>query len=292
LYKFKKNDPNRIRVVCKDEGCKWFVFASWLADHKTFKIKSLLDEHTCVMSFKNKFVSSKFIAEKYVGQWRENPDWNFAGMAERLRSDTNVDASKWQYYRARSAAREIIQGNVKEQYSKLWEYGAEIRRMNPNSSVIMKCSTEAGGAKPRFQRLYMCLGALKQGWKEGCRPILGLDGCFIKGHHTGQLLTAIGVDPNNQMYPVAYALVESECRETWLWFLELLGVDLEINNSHGIVWITDKQKGLIDAIRELFPHSEHRYCVKHFYNNFKASHKGLMLKQLLWGAAKSTTKQG
>ncbi|KAK1587371.1 hypothetical protein Q3G72_012209 [Acer saccharum] len=246
VVKFKKNDPNRIRVVCKDEGC----------------------------------------------QWRENPDWNFAGMAKRLRSDTNVDASKWQYYRARSAAREIIQGSVKEQYSKLWEYGAEILRMNPNNSVIMKCSTAAGGAKPRFQRLYMCLGALKQGWKEGCRPILGLDGCFIKGHHTGQLLTAIGVDPNNQMYPVAYALVESECRETWLWFLELLGVDLEINNSHGIVCITDKQKGLIDAIRELFPHSEHRYCVKHFYNNFKASHKGLLLKQLLWGAAKSTTKQG
>ena len=153
-------------VVCNDEGCKWFVFASWLSDHKTFKIKSLLDDHTCVMSFKNKFVSSKFIAEKYLGQWRENPDWNFAGMAERLRSDTNVDASKWQYYRARSAAREIIQGSVKEQYSKLWEYGAEIRRMNPNSSVIMKCSTIAGDAKPRFQRLYMCLGALKQGWKE------------------------------------------------------------------------------------------------------------------------------
>ena len=97
VVKFKKNDPNRIMVVCKDEGCKWFIFASWLSDHKTFKIKSLLDDHTCVMSFKNKFVSSKFIAEKYVGQWRENPDWNFAGMAERLRSDTNVDASKWQY---------------------------------------------------------------------------------------------------------------------------------------------------------------------------------------------------
>ncbi|KAK3185127.1 hypothetical protein Dsin_032413 [Dipteronia sinensis] len=159
-------------------------------------------------------------------------------------------------------------------------------------SVIIKCSTAAGGANPRFQRLYICLGALKKGWKEGCRPILGLDGFFIKGHHMQQLLTAIGVDPNNLMYPVAYALMDSECRETWLWFLELLGVELELKNSHGIVWITDKQKGLIDAIRELFPHSGHQFCVNHFYNNFKASHRGLMLKQLLWGAAKSTTKQG
>ncbi|KAK2638066.1 hypothetical protein Ddye_025861 [Dipteronia dyeriana] len=122
--------------------------------------------------------------------------------------------------------------------------------------------------------------------------ILGLDGCFIKGHHVRHLLIAIGVDPENQMYLVAYALVESECRETWLWFLELLGIDLELNNSYGIVWIIDKQKGLTYAIRELFPHFEHRLCVKHFYNNFKASHKGLMLKQLLWGATKCKTKQG
>ncbi|KAK2654205.1 hypothetical protein Ddye_014061 [Dipteronia dyeriana] len=74
--------------------------------------------------------------------------------------------------------------------------------------------------------------------------------------------------------------------------MELLGEDLELNNSHVIVWITDKQKGLIDSIRELFPHSEHWFYLKHFFNNFKASHKGLMLKNLLWGATKSTTKQG
>ncbi|KAK3212642.1 hypothetical protein Dsin_017348 [Dipteronia sinensis] len=86
-------------------------------------------------------------------------------MAEQLRNDTNVDASKWQYYRAKSVAREMIQGSVKEQYSKLWEYCAKIKRMNPDSSVIIKCSTSASGANPRFQRLYICLGALKKGWK-------------------------------------------------------------------------------------------------------------------------------
>jgi len=56
--KFSKNDPNRVRAICKAEGCKWFVFASWLSDHKMFKVKSLQDEHTCAMVFKNKFVTS------------------------------------------------------------------------------------------------------------------------------------------------------------------------------------------------------------------------------------------
>ncbi|KAK1562586.1 hypothetical protein Q3G72_014496 [Acer saccharum] len=68
LVKFKKNDRDGIMAVCKAECCEWFVFAPWLGDHKTFKIKSLNDKHTCAMSFKNRFVSLKHIAEKYVGQ--------------------------------------------------------------------------------------------------------------------------------------------------------------------------------------------------------------------------------
>ncbi|KAI9161413.1 hypothetical protein LWI28_017109 [Acer negundo] len=36
---------------------------------------------------------------------------------------------------------------------------------------------------------------------------------------------------------------------------------------------------------------EHRFCVKHMYNNFKAQYKGLVLKQILWGAVKATTEQ-
>ncbi|KAI9200086.1 hypothetical protein LWI28_002481 [Acer negundo] len=157
---------------------------------------------------------------------------------------------------------------------------------------MIKCTEGHGDENPRFERLYMCLAALKKGWRKGCRPILGLDGCFIKGYHTGQLLIAIGVDPNNQMYLVAYALVESECKNKWSWFLKHLTDDLGLNNSYGIVWITDKQKMLIDVITEQFLNSEHRFCVKHFYNNLKTEHKGLLLKQILWGAAKSTIEHG
>ena len=59
------------------------------------------------------------------------------------------------------------------------------------------------------------MGALKKGWKEGFRALIGLYGCFTKGYHTRKILTAIAVDPNNQMLPVAYALVESKYKDTW-----------------------------------------------------------------------------
>ena len=47
-------------------------------------------------------------------------------------------------------------------------------------------------------------------------------------------------------------------------------------------------KGFIPAIKTLFPTVEHRYCVKHIYNNFKVDHKGLELKDALWRCVTAT----
>nr|XP_023898952.1 uncharacterized protein LOC112010817 [Quercus suber] len=60
-------------------------------------------------------------------------------------------------------------------------------------------------------------------------------------------------------------------------FLDDIGNPKQLN----LVFITDRQKGLIPAIETLFPTCEHRYYVKHIYNNFKVDHKGLELKDTL-----------
>ncbi|KAL4360690.1 hypothetical protein GQ457_04G026090 [Hibiscus cannabinus] len=49
-----------------------------------------------------------------------------------------------------------------------------------------------------------------------------------------------------------------------------------------------KKEGLKEALAEYFPYSEHRFCVRHLYNNFKGKHKGKALKDSFWKAATST----
>lgn len=78
--------------------------------------------------------------------------------------------------------------------------------------------------------------------KPGCRPIIGLDGCHLKGPFGGQLLSAVGTDSNDGMYPIAWAVVETEDTSSWTWFLELLVQDLGVENSHHWTFISDKQK--------------------------------------------------
>nr|XP_023873651.1 uncharacterized protein LOC111986249 [Quercus suber] len=93
-------------------------------------------------------------------------------------------------------------------------------------------------------------------------PIIGLDGCHLKGRFGGQIPSAIARDANDNIIPVAFAVVEQENKDSW---------------------------GLIPAIEMLFPTCEHRYCMKHIYNNFKIDHKGLELKDALWRCVGATT---
>jgi len=47
-------------------------------------------------------------------------------------------------------------------------------------------------------------------------------------------------------------------------------------------------QGLLPAIVELLPQVDHRYCVRHLYNNFRKQYPGKKLKELMWRAAKAT----
>lgn len=108
------------------------------------------------------------------------------------------------------------------------------------------------------------------GFKAGCRKVIGLDGCFFKGACQGELLAAIGRDANNQMYPVAWAVVEQETRENWEWFLEFLMKDLEINDDGaGWVFISDQQKVTSSFLPYsiLFYHILSIQCLHHSYHN-------------------------
>lgn len=88
-------------------------------------------------------------------------------------------------------------------------------------------------------------------------------------------MAAIGIDGDSGMYRISYFVVDFQCTATRSWFLEYLTEDLEIASSHTITWITNKQKGLVEAVLTDFPNVEHRFCVKHLYNNFKVEYKGL-----------------
>ena len=149
-----------------------------------------------------------------------------------VKEDLGFGINRMKAWRAKMLAMRRVDGDEKDQYGKLQSYGLEIMKTNPGSTV--KLWLDFGV----FKGIYVCLAPLKNAFKSRCRPLISVDGCWLKG----QLLSAVAIDPNDCIFPLAYAVVQVENRETWTWFLDLLGQDLEIQNSHHMAFMSDRQK--------------------------------------------------
>jgi hypothetical protein len=62
------------------------------------------------------------------------------------------------------------------------------------------------------------------------------------------------------------------------------------NPADALVFLSDRQKGLIEAVDRLFPGSPHAYCLRHLYDNLHKQFKHSSLKTLLWEAARAGTE--
>lgn len=94
----------------------------------------------------------------------------------------------------------------------------------------------------------MCYAVLRDTWLDSCRPIFGIDGCFLKNPTKGQLLAAVGRDANNHIYPLAWAVVNVENKDNWIWFLQKLKKDLDMRNGDGFTLVSDRQKVSFDSL--------------------------------------------
>ena len=116
----------------------------------------------------------------------------------------------------------------------------------------------------------------------------GIDGCFLKTMAKGQLLAAVGRDANNQIYPLAWAVVHKENTDTWVWFLQKLKKDLKLGNGDGFTLVSDRQKGLLIAVDEELPSIEHRMCARHIYGNLRKIYPNKpQMKKLFWSVVES-----
>jgi transposase-like protein len=122
---------------------------------------------------------------------------------------------------------------------------------------------------------------------------VGIDGTHLKGKFLGALLTATTVDGEGSLFPLCFAVVDAENRENWTRFMiklrNLLAVERE---SRNLTFLSDRQKGLIVAIEEVFPAAPHTHCMRHLAENFRRKFKTPVLVPVLWRAAYSTTENG
>lgn len=258
-YYFLHNSNTRVSVYCaKRCGCLWKhgrimqcvcgsknkcrfkVHCRKLKNELSWQIKSLRLTHICEHQTKNPKCTSQYLAERYLEDWRDDPTWKIKAFIKRVRRELGIEVGYYKAYYARVRALKMIFGDATLEYARVWDYAATVIKYNPGSTCVVKVDSQEG-EQPLFQRLYVCFQSCKEGFISGCRPILGVDGAHLKGPYPGILLTAVGKDGNNNIFPVAWAVVEVENSETWAWFLELVRADIA-SVAESVTWVHEQDE--------------------------------------------------
>jgi len=81
-------------------------------------------------------------------------------------------------------------------------------------------------------------------------------GSFLKWKLKGEILAAVGRDVDNIIYLIAWAVVRVEDNESWAWFVDHLKKGLGLALGGDLTVISDKQKGLLNAVKDMFPQAQ------------------------------------
>jgi hypothetical protein len=164
----------------------------------------------------------------------------------------------------RKIAMKELFGSWEKSFQMLYNWRADVPKHSPNN--VIEIDIQMVDGKVHFHRFFCALSPCIEGFLEGCRPYLSIDSTALNGRWCGHLAATTALYGHNWMYPVAFGFIDGETTDNWKWFMNEL--HKIIGDLPVLAICTDACKGLEKAVKNVFPHAEHRECFRHLMQNF------------------------
>ncbi|KAF6142892.1 hypothetical protein GIB67_022771 [Kingdonia uniflora] len=161
-----------------------------------------------------------------------------------------------------------MRGSFEHAYQLLTSYFTEVRLVNPD--FVFDIQTTSCKDK-RFTRCFWCFGPPKKTYKL-LRPVVVIDGTFLKWRYRGTLLIFIAIDPSNHIFLLVLSIIDLETTESWTYFLEMFRFNFHDYDTRFVV-ISDRNPKIINVVPKVFPFAIHTFCAFHISNSSKATLK-------------------
>ncbi|KAL9679318.1 hypothetical protein QQ045_017176 [Rhodiola kirilowii] len=163
-----------------------------------------------------------------------------------MRDKYGYNISYMKAWKSRQKALLHIFGDWEESFEKLMAYMDMIKESNPGSIVYWDNSTLESG-KVIVNWVFWSFAPAISGFVH-CRPVISINATHLIGKWKGVLMIAAGLDAENQIPPLAYALVESENNESWKWFMTCIRSG--VTQRDGLCIISDRHIGIMRVMKE------------------------------------------
>lgn len=283
----KKSCEKEYLIACLDKNCSWMMRASRNGQTSQFIIRKLVDSHTCDLELRFKdqrqataTVIADIIKNKYTNI---KTKYTVADIIRDMKHDYKVQLKYGKAWRSKEKAEEIVRGNANESYAQLVSYMYMLHHKNPGSNVCCKV-----GENGCFLYVFVALNASMKGWPH-CIPVVIVDGTFLKSAHRGTLLVAATQDAGGKIFPLAFAVVNSENDESWDWFFGMFRQAYGLRGDMTI--ISDRHESIIKAVSKVYPEIPHGFCIFHLLSNIKSKFKknSKKVKESFFSAANAYT---
>ncbi|XP_020879803.1 uncharacterized protein LOC110228054 isoform X2 [Arabidopsis lyrata subsp. lyrata] len=194
--KLCKWGQSQLMAICSHENCEWKIYCSVDKRVGKWSVKTYVDAHHHAISGKARMLKQGVIARLFRDEARRRPTLSWTDIKDEIMMRYTISVSKWICQKARRMAFNLVIETQRQQFAKLWDYEGELQRSNKETHTEIVTISQANG-KQQFDKFYICFEKLRRTWKSCCRPIIGLDGAFLKWELKGEILAAVGRDADN-----------------------------------------------------------------------------------------------
>ncbi|XP_075088185.1 uncharacterized protein LOC142170229 [Nicotiana tabacum] len=217
-FRVKRSSHRSYWLICVAESCKWHFKATSINNSAMFKIRSFSRQHTCCLmdeTFIQRKRTAAVLGSMVVPKYCDPKTvYTPKDIQTDMLSEHGLNLSYMQAWRAKEKALQFLRGNSCDSYNKLPKYFYILEKNYPGSVVKLKKA-----ADDCFLYAFVALCTSINGWQH-CRPVVVVDGTFLKSAYRGIMLTASTMDATGTIFPLAYAVVDSENDASWKWFFD------------------------------------------------------------------------
>ncbi|CAA7048597.1 unnamed protein product [Microthlaspi erraticum] len=266
-FKIIKSDTVRYVVKCRQKSCKWVLRAAKITGSSRFSIRTHKKMHTCSRASQSTNNQSRkgtprlvaaILHEDYPGLMETPTPKSIMGIVQ---NKLGLRISYSTALRGKNHHVFNLRGSAEDSYKKLYCYLHMLEEVNSGTVTSVKLDHEG-----RFHYFFVALGACIEGFK--CmRKVITVDATHLKNRYGGVLVFASAQDPNRHNYPLAFAVLDGEKNDSWIWFFEKLKTI--IPDSSELVFMSDRNPSLLTVVATVYPIAHHGYCIWHLSQNVK-----------------------